>query len=127
MNRRILSITKVFTFDSAHRLNDYEGKCKYIHGHTYKLELTLKGPVDEKGFVIDFHDLDRLVKEEVIEYVDHKYLNELFDFNPTCELLGLWIWDKIDKAVKNEEYFLQKVVLWETPTSFITIDKKDMG
>ncbi|HEY9062035.1 MAG TPA: 6-carboxytetrahydropterin synthase QueD [Pseudobacteroides sp.] len=126
MNKRLMSITKVFTFDSAHHLNDYEGKCKYTHGHTYKLEVTLKGPIDKNGFVIDFHDLNRIVEDEVISVVDHKYLNDIFDFNPTCELLGLWIWDKMEVSLKRKEYFLEKVVLWETPTSFITIDRKDM-
>jgi 6-pyruvoyltetrahydropterin/6-carboxytetrahydropterin synthase len=126
MNKRLMSITKVFTFDSAHHLDGYEGKCKYTHGHTYKLEVTLKGPIDKTGFVIDFHDLDRVVKSEVISIVDHKYLNEIFDFNPTCELLGIWIWDKMELSLKGEEYFLEKIVLWETPTSFITIDRRDM-
>ncbi|HOV26534.1 MAG TPA: 6-carboxytetrahydropterin synthase QueD [Pseudobacteroides sp.] len=126
MNKRLMSITKVFTFDSAHHLDGYEGKCKYIHGHTYKLEVTLKGPVDKNGFVIDFTELKRIVEDNVISVVDHKYLNEIFDFNPTCELIGFWIWDKIDAAIKGEEYFLEKIVLWETPTSFTTIDRKDM-
>ncbi|HEX9058876.1 MAG TPA: 6-carboxytetrahydropterin synthase QueD, partial [Clostridia bacterium] len=77
------TITKVFTFDCAHHLNEYEGKCKNIHGHTYKLEVTVKGPVQKNGLVMDFHDLDAVVENEILEMIDHKYLNEIFDFNPT--------------------------------------------
>jgi len=127
MNKRNLNITKIFTFDSAHHLMDYEGKCKNIHGHTYKLEVTLKGPVEKSGMVIDFHDMDRIVEDEVISYVDHKYLNDIFDFNPTCENIALWIWDKLDDFFKDMACSLEKVLLWETPTSFVTLEKKDMG
>ncbi len=127
MKQRKISITKVFTFDSAHHLNNYNGKCKNIHGHTYKLEVSVKGVADQNGLVIDFHDLDDMVKDNVLDYIDHKYLNEIFDFNPTCELLGVWIWDTLDRVLGETNCELEKVVLWETPTSFITIDKSDMG
>ncbi|MDQ2086077.1 6-carboxytetrahydropterin synthase QueD [Herbivorax sp. ANBcel31] len=121
-----IGISKVFTFDSAHHLKDYQGKCKNIHGHTYKLEITLKGTPDEKGFVIDFHDLDSIIEDEILSKIDHKYLNELFEFNPTCEMIGLWLWDEILKKISKLDPVLEKLVLWETPTSFITIDRKDM-
>lgn len=121
-----ISITKVFTFDSAHHLNDYPGKCKNIHGHTYKLEVTLKGIPDKNGLVIDFHDLSDLVEREILSKVDHKYLNDIFDFNPTCEMLGLWIWEQMSKSMSGMNCDLDKIVLWETPTSYITIEAKDM-
>ena len=121
-----ISITKVFTFDCSHHLKDYPGKCKNIHGHTYKLEVTLKGTPDKNGLVIDFHDLNDIVENEILSQIDHKYLNDIFDFNPTCEMLGLWIWDKLLKKVEGLECNLEKLVLWETPTSYITIDAKDM-
>jgi 6-pyruvoyltetrahydropterin/6-carboxytetrahydropterin synthase len=122
MNIKKIVITKVFTFDCAHHLNDYEGKCKNIHGHTYKLEVSVKGEINKNGLVIDFHDLNDLVENEILSYIDHKYLNELFDFNPTCELLGVWIWDEINKRLPQSGCELCKLVLWETPTSFITIE-----
>jgi 6-pyruvoyltetrahydropterin/6-carboxytetrahydropterin synthase len=126
MKSRKLGITKVFTFDSAHHLNDYQGKCKNIHGHTYKLELTLKGYTDKNGMVIDFHDMNDIVNDQVLEQIDHKYLNEVFDFNPTCENIALWIWDEVKKRISHTSCIVEKIVLWETPTSFITIDKEDM-
>ncbi|MCX7747408.1 MAG: 6-carboxytetrahydropterin synthase QueD [Clostridia bacterium] len=126
MTKRKVSITKVFTFDCAHHLNDYEGKCKNIHGHTYKLEITVKGITDKNGLVMDFHDLDDLVNQKVLVHVDHKYLNECLEFNPTCENIGLWIWEQIIEDIHNAGCSLERIVLWETPTSFITIDKEDM-
>lgn len=121
-----VSITKVFTFDSAHHLNDYNGKCKNIHGHTYKLEVTIKGVPDKNGLVMDFHDLNDIIEDEVLEKIDHKYLNEVFDFNPTCEMTGLWIWEEIVEKIAKTGCSLERIVLWETPTSYITIDKEDM-
>ncbi|NLD46595.1 MAG: 6-carboxytetrahydropterin synthase QueD [Clostridiaceae bacterium] len=121
-----VSVSKVFTFDSAHHLNEYNGKCKNIHGHTYKLEITVKGYPDKNGLVVDFHDLNDIVENEVLSKIDHLYLNDLFDFNPTCEMIGLWIWEEVKKRITNMECSLEKLVLWETPTSFITIDKEDL-
>ncbi len=126
MKDRKLSVTKVFTFDSAHHLNNYIGKCSNIHGHTYKLEITLKGNTDENGLIIDFHDIDRLVSTKILEQIDHKNLNDVFDFNPTCENTGLWIWDKAVSVFGGMNVTVEKLVLWETPTSSITINKEDM-
>lgn len=121
-----VSVSKVFTFDSAHHLNDYDGKCKNIHGHTYKLEITVKGLPDKNGLVVDFHDLKDIVREEILSKIDHLYLNDLFDFNPTCEMTGLWIWGEMENRLIDKGCILDKLVLWETPTSYITIDKQDM-
>lgn len=121
MDERKITIAKVFTFDCAHSLNDYNGKCKNIHGHTYKLEVNVRGNMGEDGIVIDFHELNDIVEKEILCYIDHRYLNELFDFNPTCEHLGLWIWDRIAGVMPASGCELKKIVLWETPTSFITI------
>lgn len=126
MKSRKISVTKVFTFDCAHHLNDYEGKCRNVHGHTYKLEVTVKGVTDKNGLVIDFHDLNDMVEDKVLSHIDHKYLNEVFDFNPTCENTGLWIWEQIQKEIAGTGCSLEKILLWETPTSFITISKEDM-
>lgn len=122
MNRTI-DITKIFTFDSAHKLEDYDGECKNLHGHTYKLEITIRGEIDHRGIVIDFNELKEIVKEKVIDVLDHKYLNEIFDFNPTCENILIWIFNEIDNAIKKDKCWLKKVVLWETPTSYATLER----
>ncbi len=73
-------LTKIFHFEAAHALAGYDGKCRNIHGHSYELQVTVKGmPVDEpgnpkNGMVIDFHDLKRIVNEEVVERLDHSFI-----------------------------------------------------
>ena len=73
-------LTKTFHFEAAHALAGYDGKCRNIHGHSYELQVTVKGmPVDEpwnpkNGMVIDFHDLKQIVNEEVVERLDHSFI-----------------------------------------------------
>lgn len=125
MHNKFIDVTKIFTFDSAHKLENYDGNCKYLHGHTYKLEVTVRGKTDYRGMVIDFNDLKKIVKEKVINKLDHKYLNEIFDFNTTCENMVVWIFNVLDKALGTEEYFLKKIRLWETPTSYAEIGREE--
>ncbi len=141
-------VTKVFTFDSAHKLTNYYGKCERLHGHTYKLEVTIEGPVHENGMVVDFVLLKRIVKRRVLDKLDHQYLNDVVE-NPSSERLAEWIWgelvgfpelleEEIDdpnlgddlkaylddtKNLKREEQDgvqLAEIKLWESPTSFVT-------
>ena len=60
-------ITKEFTFDAAHKLDWHQGKCKNLHGHTYKLQVTVVGELNKNGIVIDFGDLKNIVNNKVIE------------------------------------------------------------
>lgn len=90
-----LSITRRYHFESAHFLpNVPEGhKCKRMHGHNYEMEVTVMGPVDRVGFIIDFWDLDKIV-QPIIELVDHRVLNDAI-MNPTAEHIAVWFLDKL--------------------------------
>ncbi len=114
-------VTKVFTFDSAHALTQYHGKCERLHGHTYKLEVTVEGEVKDDGMVMDFVQLKDVVKRDVIDKLDHQNLNDLFE-NPSSELLAKWIWEKVSVAeeLAAAEVKLHEVKLWETATSAVT-------
>lgn len=137
-----IRVTKHFTFDMAHALYGYDGLCKNIHGHTYKLSITLKGkPVNilhhpKNGMVIDFTDLKKIVKETVIDVFDHSLvLNALsphseikelklhFEkinyvaYQPTCENLMIDYLNRIAKALP-ENLKLNNIKLEETPTSY---------
>lgn len=76
----MIRITKIFTFETAHVLYNYDGKCKNMHGHSYKLFVTVKGnPIDDidhvkNGMVVDFGDIKKIVKEEIIDVWDHAVL-----------------------------------------------------
>ncbi len=93
-----MKITQAFTFEAAHHLPQVsqEHLCHQIHGHSYKVELTLEGPVDSKtGFVIDFFDVESAVAP-IIRLLDHTLLNKVEDLdNPTAENIAVWIWQRI--------------------------------
>jgi 6-pyruvoyltetrahydropterin/6-carboxytetrahydropterin synthase len=111
-----MELFKEFTFDSAHWLPNVaeDHKCRRIHGHTYRLRVCVDGPLDPHlGWVMDFADLKRVV-EPLIKRLDHHLLNEIEGLeNPTCELIAVWLWDRI----KPEVPLLSRVILHETPTS----------
>lgn len=110
-----MKITKIFTFDSAHRLPWHKGKCFDLHGHTYKLEVTVEGPLDKNGIVIDFGDLKKIVKKEILDKYDHKYLNDFWK-NPTAENIVQAFYDVLRKDLK-----IARLRLWETPNSYAEI------
>jgi len=111
----MMLITKKFTFDSAHKLLNYEGKCKHLHGHTYTLNVTVKGEVEKNsGMIIDFGDIKKIVKKNALDTLDHNYLNDIIE-QPTAENIAVWIWNHLNKDLN-----LFKIELWETPDSFVT-------
>lgn len=112
-----MKLTKVFTFDAAHFLTRYHGKCEALHGHTYRLEVTVEGPVNEDGMVMDFLELKTLVKSRVLSRVDHQNLNDHFE-NPSAELVAVWIWDQLNDGLP-EGVRLSAVKLFETAESFV--------
>ncbi|MBP5496486.1 MAG: 6-carboxytetrahydropterin synthase QueD [Bacteroidales bacterium] len=138
----IIKITKQFSFEMAHALRNYDGLCRNIHGHSYKMDITLAGqPLHDEsspknGMVMDFGDLKRLVNEEIISLLDHALvLNEkndpqlieilkqnfekivVVDFQPTTENLLNYIADKLKRRLP-ETVKLCRVRLRETDTSY---------
>ncbi len=112
------SVCKIFSFDAAHSLPNYPGKCSNLHGHTWKLEVEFFGKVDERtGMVVDFVGLKSLVSSKVIERLDHTLLNTTIK-NPTCENLLSWIWEQLSEVQLVEEAKLLRLRLWETPDSY---------
>lgn len=119
-----MTIMKQFTFDSSHQLMDYDGPCANLHGHTYKLEIYVSGPLTKQGFVVDFTTIKKVVHENVIQMLDHHHLNDIIK-QPTAEHITEWIWDHIEEPISSQEKDLKlsKVVLWETPTSCAILEK----
>jgi 6-pyruvoyltetrahydropterin/6-carboxytetrahydropterin synthase len=130
-HRKNVLVSKEFTFDSAHHLHCYDGKCKNLHGHTYKLQVIMRGKVDSRGIAIDFGDIKRIAKERVIDRLDHRYLNEVLPpMNTTAENMVVWMYEQIDAALKEEGLFpaiaLEEIRLWETPTSYAAVTRAMM-
>lgn len=96
-----MTIWKRFTFDSAHFLTGVPDghKCARMHGHTYRLTVSITGEVDERGMIIEYAELAAAV-EPVVAQVDHYTLNDIPGLeNPTTEVLAPWLWDRIAAAL----------------------------
>jgi len=113
-------VSKTFTFHAAHQLVDYDGECANLHGHTYRLVVTIDGKVQANGLVVDFVDLKRVVRETVVDRLDHTYLNDLLE-QPSAENVAIWIWNTLTDALRDSlPATLQEIQVHETPTSFVT-------
>jgi 6-pyruvoyltetrahydropterin/6-carboxytetrahydropterin synthase len=115
----LMLLTKIFKFDSAHNLVRYHGKCEKLHGHTYRMDITVEGIPDDEGMIIDFSLLKNIVKKLVISQLDHAYLNDFIE-QPSAENISIWVWNKLKNPLNLENYKLYEVKIFETETSFIT-------
>lgn len=138
-----IRITKQFSFETGHALYGYDGKCRNVHGHSYKLDVTVIGePISnpshvKHGMVIDFTDLKQIVKEEIVNVFDHatvfnkntphvELANELkqrghnvllVDYQPTSEMMILDFAAKIKQRLP-QNISLHSLKLQETATSY---------
>jgi len=112
-----MKITQAFTFEAAHRLPNVpeSHRCHRMHGHSYRVELTLSGAVDPAtGWVVDFFDVEHAFAP-VLARLDHYCLNEIEGLeNPTAEHIAAWIWDRTKAALPA----LSSVKVYETPMSW---------
>ena len=128
-----ITVVKELEFAASHYLPNHPGKCRNLHGHTYTLQVGVRGKVDEEtGMVVDFGDLKMFVTDTIINHLDHSHLNEVSIYGddglpefprktPTAEAMTQWI-------VKILNHYLFKkweglvalcfVRLYETPTSY---------
>lgn len=127
---RFALLTKVFHFEAAHDLPGHRGKCARLHGHSYKLEVTLRGPIKEtlhesdSGMVMDFEELSTLVRSSIIERLDHRYLNEVVSIRTTAENLVYWMWDALVHAGLPAS-LLYRLRLWETESGYVEITQDE--
>lgn len=129
--KAIIEVTKEFTFDSCHQLLNYVGACARLHGHTYKLQVTLRGTVNDIGMVFDFKDMKTWVENSIIKDLDHYKLNDKLDFNTTAENMVVYFYDLLNEkigyfnATRESIVEVRRVRLWETPTSFATYEGRN--
>jgi 6-pyruvoyltetrahydropterin/6-carboxytetrahydropterin synthase len=123
--RSILRIRKRFSFEAAHVLPHHTGKCSRLHGHSYRLDVTVDGPLQTAGpatgMVVDFDELAQVVRGTVIDALDHRSLNDLIE-NPTSENIIAWIWRALGPVLPQ----LEELTLWETATASAMLRKGDM-
>ena len=138
----VIRVTKEFNFEIAHALWNYDGPCKNLHGHSYKLFVTVMGsPIEDpdnpkNGMVIDFGDLKQIVNDEIVEPLDHAVIlnikaleenitavRQMFDkrfvvnYQPTCENMIIDFANRIDKRLP-ERLKLHSLKLHETGSSY---------
>ncbi len=116
-------ITVTSRFSGAHRLRFLRGKCEALHGHNWKVEVSVVSRrLGEEGVVIDFQILKRKV-EKVLKPLDHTYLNDLPFFSrtePSSENIAKYIFDRLRSELKGHPGSLKKVTAWESETSAAT-------
>ena len=116
----LVLLTKKFAFDAAHKLIYHKSKCKNLHGHTYFLEVTIRGMVDHKtGMFMDFGDMKEIVEDSVLKKLDHHYINDVIKIS-TAENITKWAWEELSERFKKYNIELYELKLWENPSSFVT-------
>ena len=134
-----MKIARLFKFEAAHRLQHHDGRCRRLHGHSYRLEMVFEGEVHapdpqnpQSGFIVDFGILDRIIRSELIDpFLDHHHLDDQLPELPysSAEYLAAWI---VAWCVKNLEQRpemgparIVTVRLWETVNAWAEADRRD--
>lgn len=111
-----MEIVKEYGFEAAHRLPHVpeDHKCARLHGHSFRVSVSVEGPVDERlGWVMDFADVSAVVSP-IVKELDHRYLNDIPGLeNPTSEHVAMWLWRRIKPSLPE----LTAVSVAETCTS----------
>ncbi|OOH85744.1 6-carboxytetrahydropterin synthase QueD [Pasteurellaceae bacterium 15-036681] len=140
----MFKIAKEFSFDMAHMLDGHDGKCKNLHGHTYTLQVEISGELyqngPKNGMVMDYSDLKSIVKEHILDKMDHAFIYDLtsekerkvasllndldsktfgISARTTAEQMAKYIFDTLTEVGLP----VSLVRLWETPTSYCEYSK----
>src|SRR5262249_6793379 len=124
------TIAKEFTFEAAHSLPNHDGPCRRLHGHTYRVQVLARGPLQpldgrpEEGMVIDFGRLKEVFQRRIETRCDHLYLNETVPVpRTTAELLAAWMLTELRAELPQ----VTAVRLYETATSFAEVTVADLA
>ncbi|NWF92044.1 MAG: 6-carboxytetrahydropterin synthase QueD [Syntrophaceae bacterium] len=116
-------ITVVSHFSGAHRLRHLHGRCEELHGHNWKVEVSVvSARLNKQGVVIDFQVLKHRL-EKVLKPLDHTYLNDLPHFSkhePSSENIAKYIFDRLERELKGSNASLKSVTAWESETTSAT-------
>ncbi len=121
----MFEITVEDSFAAGHALRHYRGKCENVHGHNYKIRITLAGERLENGLLFDFKDV-KSVLGEIIDRLDHQYLNDLEPFrelNPSAENMAKYFYDEAAARMRqatNGRVRVKQVRVWETDSTTAT-------
>ena len=119
----MFEISAEYTFAAGHALRGYKGKCENVHGHNYKVQVTVAGDsLNSIGLLMDFVDLRAAIKG-LVDRLDHRFLNDLPPFdqlNPSAENLAKYFYDGLEPQVREQGNRVSAVKVWETDTTSAT-------
>jgi 6-pyruvoyltetrahydropterin/6-carboxytetrahydropterin synthase len=119
----MFEISVDYTFAAGHALRGYKGKCENVHGHNYKVRVTVAGEkLNSIGLLMDFVDLHGSIKA-LVERLDHRFMNDLEPFdklNPSAENMAKYFCDELGPQVNAHGLRVQAVTVWETDTTSAT-------
>jgi 6-pyruvoyltetrahydropterin/6-carboxytetrahydropterin synthase len=119
----MFQISAEYTFAAGHALRGYKGKCENVHGHNYKVQVTVEGErLNSIGLLMDFVDLRAAIKG-LVDRLDHRFLNDLPPFdqlNPSAENLAKYFYDGLEPQVREQGNRVSAVKVWETDTTSAT-------
>lgn len=119
----MFQISAEYTFAAGHALRGYKGKCENVHGHNYKVLVTVAGvSLNSIGLLMDFVDLRSAIKG-LVDRLDHRFLNDLPPFdqlNPSAENLAKYFYDGLEPQVREQGNRVSEVKVWETDTTSAT-------
>ena len=111
------------TFAAGHALRNYKGKCENVHGHNYRVLVTVRGEqLDSIGLLVDFVDVKKLINR-VVDRLDHQFINDLPPFdeiNPSAENMAKYFYDEIAAGLGESAVRVGEVRIWETDTASAT-------
>lgn len=121
----MFEISAEYTFAAGHALRGYKGKCENVHGHNYKVQVTVAGEhLNSIGLLMDFVDLRAAIKG-LVDRLDHRFLNDLPPFdqlNPSAENLAKYFYDGLEPQVREQGNRVSAVKVWETDTTSATFN-----
>ena len=120
----MFEVTVEQTFAAGHALREYKGKCENVHGHNYRVQITVEGEkLNRIGLLVDFVELKKAVRE-VVDRLDHQFINDLEPFttiNPSAENMAKYFYDEVTRRLDIDQgeapSRVSQIKVWETDTS----------
>ncbi len=113
-------LTVITQFAAAHQLRKFRGKCEKLHGHNWRIEVSLTGEkLNDAGLLIDFEEIKEAT-DRILEELDHSFLNELPKFkdqNPSSENIAAYIFEKLGSTLNSNQIKVTKVTAWESDSA----------
>lgn len=118
------TVSKRFSFEGAHSLPHLPAghKCRNLHGHSYVIEVFCTGPLDARGFVVDYAEISAAVRP-IIEQLDHRNLNDVLPGPTTAENVGQWIMLQLDRSGKLPAQMVSRVDVHETAKTCVKVER----